>query len=203
MVKVRAVPDVERDGSSNLDRWLAMMAESNPDFDQARLRQACELIEQVDQESLRTTGPWAGSLSSFRTGLDMADILSELRIDEDGLVAAIVYRAVRENQITIDHVHNQYGTEVADLVSGVLRMAEIGEVRTETTRVLGIRLDQLEQARRMLITLVDDVRVALIKLAERTCRTRAVSPDTRVRQLKLAREVFDIYVPLAHRLGVG
>ncbi|MEM7365933.1 MAG: bifunctional (p)ppGpp synthetase/guanosine-3',5'-bis(diphosphate) 3'-pyrophosphohydrolase [Pseudomonadota bacterium] len=203
MVKVRTVPQIDGDGAVDLDRWLENITDSNPDFDQARLRQACELIEQVEQRSLRTSGPWAGSLSSFRTGLDMADILSELRIDEDGLVAAIVYRAVRENQITIGHVRNQYGVVVADLVTGVLKMAAISDVRTGTTEVLGTRLDQLEQARRMLITLVDDVRVALIKLAERTCRIRAVSTDTQVRQHKLATEVFDIYVPLAHRLGVG
>ena len=66
-------------------------------------------------------------------GLDMADSLSELRIDENGFVTAIVYRALRENQTTIQHVCNHYGVVVANLVTGVLKMAAFSKLSILTT----------------------------------------------------------------------
>ena len=68
-------------------------------------------------------------MSSFRTGLDMADSLSELWIDEYGFVTAIEYRILRENQTTIQHVCNQYGVVMADLVTGVLKIAAFSNIR--------------------------------------------------------------------------
>ena len=137
-------------------------------------------------------------------GLEMADILNGLRVDEDGLIAAIIYRAVRENQITLNHVRNQFGDEVESLVQGVLKMAAISNIQFGSRKpVLGEKTDQLEQARRMLLAMVDDIRVVLIKLAERTCAIRAVSKSSAEKRIRLAREVFEIYAPLAHRLGIG
>ena len=120
------------------------------------------------------------------------------------MVAAIIYRAVRENQLTLDHVKKQFGTDVARLVEGALKMAAISDIQFGTTKKLfGERQDQMEQARRMLVSLVDDVRVALLKLAERTCAIRNAVASKNPGGLKLAREVFEIYAPLAHRLGIG
>src|SRR5690606_30426655 len=68
---------------------------------------------------------------------------------------------------------------------------------------LGQSDDQVENVRKMLLALIDDVRVALIKLAERTCALRAVKDATEEKRKRVAREVFEIYVPLAHRLGIG
>ncbi|MDG1206513.1 MAG: bifunctional (p)ppGpp synthetase/guanosine-3',5'-bis(diphosphate) 3'-pyrophosphohydrolase, partial [Pseudomonadales bacterium] len=93
---------------------------------------------------------------------------------------------------------------VADLVEGVLKMAVIGTIDLKPNQaVLGVRSDQIEQARRMIVALVDDVRVALIKLAERTCAIRNIAHSDANQKIRLAREVFDIYSPLAHRLGIG
>jgi len=134
----------------------------------------------------------------------MADILSELQVDEDGLIAAVIYRAVRENQITAKHVRKQFGDAVADLVEGVLKMVAISNIRIGKAEVvLGKNTDQIDQAKRMLVSLVDDIRVALIKLAERTCAIRQASKSEREKQIKLAKEISEIYAPLAHRLGIG
>ena len=89
------------------------------------------------------------------------------------------------------------------MIDGVGRMAAIGELRPHDDRpVLGQAQAQKENIRKMLVALVDDVRVALIKLAERTSAIRAVKNDEQ-RRLGVAREVFDVYAPLAHRLGIG
>ncbi|MDA9063880.1 bifunctional (p)ppGpp synthetase/guanosine-3',5'-bis(diphosphate) 3'-pyrophosphohydrolase [Pseudomonadales bacterium] len=203
MVKVRQDQPLHGDGSVNLDVWLRQLQEINPNFDLGRLRDACDLAEKAEERAVVTNTAWPSGRSSFRTGLEMADILSELRMDEEGIVAAIIYRAVRENQITLNHVRKQFGKPVADLVEGVMRMAAISNVRRSDAPVFGERKDQLEQAKMLLIALVDDVRVALIKLAERTCAIRTIAKDQPAKRARLAREVMDIYAPLAHRLGIG
>ncbi len=192
------------DGSIDLELWLCQLAEKNPAINLSRIRQVCELSEQAEEKAGTASSRWSNNKSSYLVGLEMADILAELRVDEDGMVAAIIYRAVRENQITLNHVRKQFGSEVGDLVEGVLKMAAISNVQFGNRKpILGEKSDQLEQARRMLVALVDDIRVVLIKLAERTCAIRAVSTSSTEKQVRLAREVFEIYAPLAHRLGIG
>lgn len=148
---------------------------------------------------------WSEYSSSFVTGLEMADILAELRLDQDALIAAVIYRAVRENKMSLAEVEEFYGETVAKLVEGVLRMAAISSLRNDSDdEVLGKRSEEhVENVRKMLVAMVDDVRIALIKLAERTCAIRAVKEAPDQRKRKVAREVFDIYAPLAHRLGIG
>ena len=204
MVKVREDQPVFIDGTVDLERWLSNLAEDNPRLDLARLKEVCELSEQAEGKAVQSNTVWSEDQSSYRIGLEMADILSDLRVDEDGIVAAIIYRAVRENQITLNHVRKQFGDDVANLVEGVLKMAAISNIEFGIRKpVLGEKTDQLEKAKRMLVALVDDIRVALIKLAERTCAIRAVAKSKPEKRIKLAREVFEIYAPLAHRLGIG
>ena len=204
MVKVREEQPYFVDGTVDLELWLSKLAESNPGINLARFRRVCELSEQAEGKAIQSNTLWSEGQSSYRMGLEMADILNGLRVDEDGLIAAIIYRAVRENQITLNHVRNQFGDEVESLVQGVLKMAAISNIQFGSRKpVLGEKTDQLEQARRMLVAMVDDIRVVLIKLAERTCAIRAVSKSSAEKRIRLAREVFEIYAPLAHRLGIG
>jgi len=204
MVKVRQEQPLLVDGSVNIEMWLCKIGDTRPEINLARLRDVCELSEQAEEKAIDASTIWAEGHSSFRTGLEMAEILNELRVDEDALVAAIIYRAVRENQLTINHVRKQYGDEVARLIEGALKMAAISDIQFGARKkVLGERSDQMEQARRMLVSLVDDVRVALLKLAERTCAIRNAAKTSSPKGLKLAREVVEIYAPLAHRLGIG
>ncbi|MDP4598038.1 MAG: bifunctional (p)ppGpp synthetase/guanosine-3',5'-bis(diphosphate) 3'-pyrophosphohydrolase [Pseudomonadales bacterium] len=203
MVKVREEQPLHFDGSINIELWLQQLHKKSPGFNIERIRGACDLSEKAEEKAVQTHTIWAEGRSSYKTGLDMADILSELRMDEEGIVAAIIYRAVRENQITLNHVRKQFGETVATLVEGVLRMAAISNIRISEQSVLGEHKDQLEQAKRLLIALVDDVRVALIKLAERTCAIREVARAEPEKRIRLAREVMEIYAPLAHRLGIG
>ena len=204
MVKVRQEQPLLVDGSVNIEMWLCKIGDARPEINLSRLREVCDLSEQAEGKALATGGVWAEGHSSFRMGLAMAEILNELYVDEDGMVAAIIYRAVRENQLTLNHVKKQFGADVARLVEGALKMAAISDIQFGTTKKLfGKRQDQMEQARRMLVALVDDVRVALLKLAERTCAIRNAVASKNPGGLKLAREVFEIYAPLAHRLGIG
>lgn len=204
MVKVREDHPLHYDGSINLDLWLEKIVAQADLSDDVQLRSACELSWRAEQKAIAANHIWAKGKSSFQTGLEMADILAELRLDEASIVAGVVYRAVREQQIPVEEVEQHLGKVVADLVQGVLRMAAISGIQIMSENpVLGQTQDQLDQARKMLVSLVDDVRVALIKLAERTCAIRKAKIHAGDKQIALAREVFDIYAPLAHRLGIG
>ena len=203
MVQVRRQSYLTAEGEVDLQRWLADLPLPLQAPEADRLLAACQLVQAVKSAPGVDALDWARESDCLTAGLDMAQILAELHVSPDCLVAAVLYRAVREQRLSLDVVAAQFGREVADVIQGVLRMAAIGELRRhDDGPVLGQAHAQKDNIRKMLIALVDDVRVALIKLAERTCAIRAVKNDEQRRQA-VAQEVFDVYAPLAHRLGIG
>ena len=203
MVQVRAHQPVNDDGSINLEAWLDHVTRVDPALDRKALQEACEFARDLEQQANTTQHHWSEGGSTFRAGLDIAEILADLKLDQDSLVAAIIYRGVREGKITLAAVHQRFGPVVAKLIEGVLRMAAISaSINPRESVVVGSQT-QVENLRKMLVAMVDDVRVALIKLAERTCAIRAVKEADEEKRQRVAREVFDIYAPLAHRLGIG
>ncbi len=203
MVKVRDDHPVTPDGDIDIHSWLARLKTLIKIKDEQQLLDACTLVrESATREG--TPSAWSQHQSLLTIGLQMADILAELKLDQSSVVAAVLYRAVRENRLSLDVVEQKFGEEVAALVKGVQGMAAISAIQNPArTQVLGQQQDQLEKVRKMLVSIVDDVRVALIKLAERTSAMRAVKNADRERRQRVAREVFEIYAPLAHRLGIG
>ncbi|MCB1648102.1 MAG: bifunctional (p)ppGpp synthetase/guanosine-3',5'-bis(diphosphate) 3'-pyrophosphohydrolase [Pseudomonadales bacterium] len=203
MVHIRASHPFNPDGSIRFDDWFEALQGNGVPLDRDMVQRACDVSWQVHQASEAPAHPWFEKSSSYITGLDMAEILVELHLDSEAVVAAILYRSVRESRLDMEELERQFGAGVAKLVEGVLRMAAINETDTSRKRVLGQSDDQVENVRKMLLALIDDVRVALLKLAERTCAIRAVKNSPVEKRLRVAREVFEIYVPLAHRLGIG
>ena len=201
MVKVREDQPLTESGKVDIQQWLARLQEDVRLRDPERLLQACELAEQLEREAPQTHRVWLSPGSSFRMGLEMADILAELKLDQATLEAAVLYRAVREGLLSIDAVTKQFGEEVAKLIDGVLQMAAISYPLAPNHGMS--QHNQQENLRKMLVNMVGDVRVALIKIAERTCALRQVKDAPREKCLQVAREVADIYAPLAHRLGIG
>ncbi|MAB98898.1 MAG: GTP diphosphokinase, partial [Pseudomonadaceae bacterium] len=203
MVQVRAHQPINEDGSINLEAWLDHVLSVDPALDRNALREACVFAREAEQQANAAQNLWAEGASSFRVGLEIAEILADLRLDQDSLVAALIYRGVREGTFSLADVHQRFGPVVSKLIDGVLRMAAISaSMNPRDSLVLGSQA-QVENLRKMLIAMVDDVRVALIKLAERTCAIRAVKQADDEKRQRVAREVFDIYAPLAHRLGIG
>ncbi len=204
MVKVRDVHTLIEEGDINLQDWLARLQDKVEISDPEGLMKLAELSYSLEQDMSAGDNLWAEGASSFNTGLEMAEILADLHMDTDCLKAAVIYRAVREGQTTLAEVVKVAGEGIANLIDGVLQMAAISAVMNADKRmVLGQSSNQLENLRRMLVAMVDDVRVALIKLAERTCAIRAVKDAPEEKKQKVAKEVFDVYAPLAHRLGIG
>ncbi|MGY4879488.1 GTP diphosphokinase [Vreelandella aquamarina] len=201
MVKVREDQPLTSSGKVDVQQWLVRLQEDvrlrNPD----RLAQACEWAQCLEHEAPDSHRVRSEPGSSFRMGLEMADILGELKLDQAALEAAVLYRSVREGLISLEAVEKRFGAEVAGLIEGVLQMAAISQPHMPHNSMN--QHNQQENLRKMLVNMVDDVRVALIKIAERTCALRQVKDAPLEKCLQVAREVSDIYAPLAHRLGIG
>src|SRR5690554_2969704 len=203
MVQVREDYSFNPDGSVNFEQWLERL-QSYVHLDRhEEIRRACDLSWEVEQQAVAAKNVWSPGVSSYHTGLEMAEILAQLRLDSEAIIVAVLYRPVRESRLPLQQVEDAFGVSIAQLLQGVLRMAAINETDTSKTRVLGQTQDQMENVRKMLLAMVDDVRVALIKLAERTCAIRAVKTANEEKRQRVACEVFDIYAPLAHRLNIG
>ncbi|QEW05548.1 GTP diphosphokinase [Nitrincola iocasae] len=206
MVKVRDEHPVRDDGSVDLELWLQRLQMQTDIADAEQLCRACEAVRSAHEASLAGNVDWTESHKNcYSIGLEMAQILAELQQDQETLVAAVLYRAVREEKLSLVTVKRDFGASIETLIQGVLQMAAIGSRKNprHDSTVLGDSEGQVDNLRKMLVAMIDDVRVALIKIAERTCAIRRVKDDTRKKRYLVAREVFDIYAPLAHRLGIG
>jgi GTP pyrophosphokinase len=127
--------------------------------------------------------------------LEVAAILADLELDAQTLAAALLHDTVEDTALTADQLEKKFGPEVARLVDGVTKLGRIS-----------LRSDQQQQAeniRKMMVAMAEDLRVVLIKLADRLHNMRTLEPLPEVKRRKISRETLDIYAPLAHRLGIG
>ncbi|HEX6489720.1 MAG TPA: bifunctional (p)ppGpp synthetase/guanosine-3',5'-bis(diphosphate) 3'-pyrophosphohydrolase [Candidatus Dormibacteraeota bacterium] len=127
--------------------------------------------------------------------IEVASILAELNLDAATIIAAILHDTVEDTDLTSEEVEREFGGDVARLVAGVTKLGRIS-FRTPQQH-------QAENIRRMLLAMADDVRVVLIKLADRLHNMRTLDALPEHKRKRIARETLDIYAPLAHRLGIG
>lgn len=208
MVKVtenQLLPSDQIDIETWVDSLLERSASSDPDAERPLLIKACEFARSAESIEGDIETSWGEGHTSFLAGLEMAELLADLHLDVEALTAAIVYRTVRESKAEESDIAEVFGENVVALVNGVRRMAAITSISSQSQEAVfgNTRQEQAEKLRKLLVAIVDDVRIALIKLAERTCAIRAVKSADPERRKKVSREVSDIYAPLAHRLGIG
>ncbi|AXQ23479.1 bifunctional (p)ppGpp synthetase/guanosine-3',5'-bis(diphosphate) 3'-pyrophosphohydrolase [Acinetobacter wuhouensis] len=174
-------------------------------LDGAELKQLEQVAQLVLQKELATTVN--SRTNTFATGIGMADILAHLHVDEDTLAAAVLYRSVREGLTTLEEIQQEFGEQVYNLVKGTLAMGKLSELIEKNKRLEdhfnNNQREHLTGIYKMLISVTEDVRVVLIKLAERTFALRELAHSPKERQERVAREILTIYSPLAHRLGIA
>jgi len=124
----------------------------------------------------------------------VARLLAEMRLDTDALAAALLHDVVEDTPVTSEEIRAQFGTTVEKLVEGVTKL---GRIKLHSQAQI-----QAENIRKMLIAMAEDLRVVLIKLADRLHNMRTIAALPEERQRRIAQETMDIYAPLAHRLGM-
>jgi len=196
MVRVKDTTPLASDGSIDVEQWLHQLSAKGYLENLELIRSACNLSQLAGQEHATETGQ-----TCLQQGLAMADLLADLEVDQDTLAAAIIFENVHYADLTIDDVQEQLGSNIAKLVKGIEKMSAMHSF--QALNKYPQNKQQIDNIRKMLLAMVDDVRVVLIKLAERLCILRTASHLSESMRIQLATEAMEIYAPLANRLGIG
>ena len=127
--------------------------------------------------------------------LEVALVLAEMKMDPVAIAAGLLHDSVEDTSVTIVDIRKEFGEQVAHIVEGVTKISKIDFATREE--------QQAENLRKMMLAMVDDIRVVLIKLADRLHNMRTLEHLPPERQHKIAQETLEIYAPIAHRLGMG
>jgi guanosine-3',5'-bis(diphosphate) 3'-pyrophosphohydrolase len=127
--------------------------------------------------------------------LEVALVLAEMKMDPVAIAAGLLHDSVEDTSVTIQDIRKEFGEQVAHIVEGVTKISKIDFATREE--------QQAENLRKMMLAMVDDIRVVLIKLADRLHNMRTLEHLDPERQHKIAEETLEIYAPIAHRLGMG
>ena len=196
MVKVKENPTFTKEGNLDEEKWLAQLKEKGYKHNIDLIHQACSLSQLVGSEQATGTGE-----SCHQRGLMMAEVLSDLEVDPETLAAALIYETYHYTDLSLEVVEEQLGSPVSRLVKGVEKMSGLSSIHTPGK--YSQSKHQIDNIRKMFLAMVDDVRVVLVKLAERLCVLRTSAPLPEALRREVASETMDIFAPLANRLGIG
>jgi GTP diphosphokinase / guanosine-3',5'-bis(diphosphate) 3'-diphosphatase len=169
---------------------IATVRKNRPTDDTEIIRKAWEFCLEHHKGQLRASGePYV------LHPLEVALVLAEMKLDSTAIAAGLLHDAVEDTPVTSEDIEAKFGEQVAHIVEGVTKIDKIQFANREDR--------QAENVRKMLLAMVSDVRVVIIKLADRLHNMRTLEHLQTDRQQAIARETLDIYAPLAHRLGMG
>src|ERR1700681_4467833 len=169
---------------------LRTMRENRPGDDLELVRRAYEFSQTHHAGQSRASGePY------LVHPLEVALVLADMKMDPVAIAAGLLHDSVEDTSVTIVDIRKEFGEQVAHIVEGVTKISKIDFATREE--------QQAENLRKMMLAMVDDIRVILIKLADRLHNMRTLEHLQPERQQTIARETLDIYAPIAHRLGMG
>ncbi len=172
-----------------IEELIGRVRRYEPSADPEWLTRVYELAVAAHQGQRRVSGE-----SYIEHPLAVAGILAELEVDHQTIAAALLHDVVEDTSITSEQVTAQFGEEVARLVEGVTKLTRIPYQSKEDA--------QVENLRKMFLAMAKDIRVIIIKLADRLHNMRTLASLPAAKQQAIARETLDIYAPIAHRLGI-
>ena len=173
------------------DPIIEKMRAYHTSVDADRLARAFDFGREAHDGQTRASGePY------FTHPIAVANILADMRLDEESIITALLHDTVEDCDVTLDTLDSEFGGDVAQLVDGVTKLSRLA-IKTLPSSA------QAENFRKLLLAMSEDVRVLLVKLADRTHNMRTLSfipkPE---KQIRIARETMDIYAPLAERIGL-
>jgi GTP diphosphokinase / guanosine-3',5'-bis(diphosphate) 3'-diphosphatase len=181
---------VERQLDARLAELLDKLKKYRPSEDPWLVRRAYEIAAERHRDQLRRSGePYLTHL------LEVAHILADMRMDATTLAAALLHDVIEDTEFPVARIQERFGEETARLVEGVTKIGRLNMVTPETR--------QAENVRKMVLAMVNDVRVVVVKLADRLHNMRTIQYLEPDKQQRIARETLEIYAPIAHRLGMG
>src|SRR5436189_2481752 len=169
---------------------LDKLRKNRPSEDPWMVRRAYEIATERHRDQFRSSGePYLSHL------LEVAHILADMRLDATTLTAAILHDAIEDTEYPVSRIEERFGSDVAHLVEGVTKIGRLKMMAPEAR--------QAENVRKMLLAMVNDVRVVLVKLADRLHNMRTLEYLEPGKQQRISRETLDIYSPIALRLGMS
>ncbi len=180
----------ERQLNVRLEELLEKLRTNRPSEDPWPVRRAYEIAAERHRDQFRASGdPYISHL------LEVAHILADIRMDATTLAAAVLHDVIEDTEFPVSRLEERFGGEVAQLVEGVTKISRLNMMAPEAR--------QAENVRKMLLAMVQDVRVVMVKLADRLHNMRTLEFLEPAKQQRISRETMDIYAPIAHRLGMA
>ena len=174
---------------SHFESMCATVAQHMPNADMALIQRAVEYAENKHKDQQRKDGsPY------IIHPLAVAEIVVEMGLDIDAVLGALLHDCIEDTDASHEEIEKLFGTSVAELVEGVTKLTRANFSSTEQA--------QMENLRKMFMAMSKDIRVMLIKIADRLHNMRTMQYQTPAKQVSKCRETMDIYAPLAHRLGM-
>ncbi len=169
---------------------LAACRKNLKNFDEAMIKKALKLCYDAHKSDRRASGePYF--IHPFEVAMIVA---TEVPLDDVSIACALLHDVVEDTAYGIDEIREEFGQEVADIVDGATKISDIFKSKEIT---------QAESYRKMLISMVSDVRVMLVKFADRLHNMRTIEYISAERQMRMAKETLDVYAPFAHRFGLA
>jgi GTP pyrophosphokinase len=166
-----------------------VIKENNPVADLKRIRAAFDFASVAHLNQRRKDGtPFVSH------PLAAAEIVAEMGLDEEAIMAALLHDCIEDTGVTHDEIAKRFGASVAEIVEGVTKLSRVQYTSKEE--------EQMENLRKMLLAMAKDIRVIIIKMADRLHNMRTMEYQTPEKQAEKALETMEIYAPIAHRLGM-
>lgn len=184
----------QSDGTLDITAWLEKIKVSHGQCDISFLSRAAEFAKKL-----------AHGLTTFygqpclKQGLEIAEIILDLKLDRETAAAGMISSATSITRPAEEIIQKELGDTIAKLVTSSQQMDVIATRQTQRAR----DLSQIDKMRKMLLAMAKDIRVVIIKLAERLCFMRGIKDIPSLERKRYAQEILDIYAPLANRLGIG
>src|SRR3989304_1975079 len=174
----------------NVEELISEVLGYNPQADVGLIRQTYEFAAKAHEGQVRKSGE-----PFLKHPLEVAHILARMKMDVPSIVVGFLHDTVEDSLTTVEDIAEKFGKEIAELVEGLTKISRVEFMSREEK--------QAENFRKMIISMGKDIRVILIKLADRLHNMRTLEPLPPDKQKRIAQETVEIYAPIANRLGIG